>query len=398
MLFTESHTEIRETVREFVQTEINPYADEWEEAKTFPAHELFKKLGDAGLLGLHRSEKYGGEGLDFSHSVVMAEELGLCRSAAIAMAIGVHTDMCTPALANYASEALKEKYLTPSIAGDLVGCLGVSEEKAGSDVASIKTYARKDGDDYIINGEKMWITTGMQADWMCCLVNTTPGGHPHFNKSLIIIPMDSPGIERSRKLHKLGMWASDTAQIFFEDVRVPKENLIGAEGMGFMMQMSQFQEERLWGAANVIKGLETIIQDTIDYSGQRVAFKKPILDNQVVHHKLAELQTEVEALRALVYYTTEKYMEDRAVNKSPQTTDEVIKLASMCKLKSGRLARIVTDSCLQYWGGMGFMWESSVARAYRDCRLISIGGGADEIMLNIISKMMGILPSKKKNK
>ena len=395
MKFEESHEEIRETVREFVNKEINPYADQWEEEKIFPAHDLFKKMGESGLLGVHRPEKYGGLGLDFSHSMVMAEELGLCRAAAVAMAIGVHTDMCTPALANYGSEQLKQEYLVPSINGDLVGCLGVSEEKAGSDVANIKTHARKDGDDYVINGEKMWITTGMQADWMCCLVNTADG-HPHFSKSLIIIPMDSPGIERSRKLHKLGMWSSDTAQIFFEDVRVPKRNLIGGEGMGFAMQMSQFQEERIWGAANVIKALELIIQDTIDYTSQRVAFKKSILDNQVVHYKLAELATEVEALRALVYRCTELYVEDRKTSKSPKTTDEVLKLASMCKLKSGRLARIVTDSCLQYWGGMGFMWESSVARAYRDCRLISIGGGADEVMLRLISQMMGTLPKKKK--
>ena len=395
MKFEESHEEIRETVRDFVNKEINPYADQWEEEKIFPAHDLFKKMGESGLLGVHRPEKYGGLGLDFSHSMVMAEELGLCRAAAVAMAIGVHTDMCTPALANYGSEQLKQEYLVPSINGDLVGCLGVSEEKAGSDVANIKTYARKDGDDYVINGEKMWITTGMQADWMCCLVNTADG-HPHFSKSLIIIPMDSPGIERSRKLHKLGMWSSDTAQIFFEDVRVPKRNLIGGEGMGFAMQMSQFQEERIWGAANVIKALELIIQDTIDYTSQRVAFKKSILDNQVVHYKLAELATEVEALRALVYRCTELYVEDRKTSKSPKTTDEVLKLASMCKLKSGRLARIVTDSCLQYWGGMGFMWESSVARAYRDCRLISIGGGADEVMLRLISQMMGTLPKKKK--
>ncbi|MEC7988073.1 MAG: acyl-CoA dehydrogenase family protein [Myxococcota bacterium] len=395
MKFDESHEEIRETVREFVEKELNPYADEWEEAKIFPAHEVFKKMGDIGLLGVHRAEKHGGLGLDFSHSMVMAEELGACRAAAVAMAIGVHTDMCTPALANYGSEELKAEYLEPSIAGDLVGCLGVSEEKAGSDVANIKTYARKDGDDYVINGEKMWITTGMQADWMCALVNTADG-HPHFSKSLVIIPMDSPGIERSRKLHKLGMWSSDTAQIFFEDVRVPRKNLIGGEGMGFAMQMAQFQDERLWGAANVIKGLEMVIQDTIDYTSQRVAFKKSILDNQVVHFKLAELATEVEALRALVYRCTELYVDERKTSKNPKASDEIIKLASMCKLKSGRLAREVTDACLQYWGGMGFMWESSVARAYRDCRLISIGGGADEIMMNIISKIMGILPKKRK--
>ena len=394
MKFTETHDDIREMVREFVTNEINPYCDEWEEAKIFPAHEVFGKLGELGLLGVTRDEKWGGMGLDYSYSVVMAEELGLCRSAAIAMAIGVHTDMCTPAMSSYGSDELKEQYLRPSIAGEMVGCLGVSEEEAGSDVARIRTTARSDGDDYIISGNKMWITNGMQADWMCTLVNTSDG-HPHYNKSLIIIPMDLPGIERSRKLHKLGMWASDTAQIFLDEVRVPKRYRIGGEGMGFAMQMSQFQEERLWGAANVIKGLETIIQDTIEQTRGRHVFKRAVLDNQVVYHKLTELQTEVEALRALVYRCTEMYVEHQQTN-SPMAPDEVVKLASMCKLKSGRLARIVTDSCLQYWGGMGFMWESSVARAYRDCRLISIGGGADEIMCEIIAKYMGILPKKAK--
>jgi len=394
MKFDETHDEIREMVKDFVDREINPYCDEWEEEKIFPAHEVFKKLGELGLLGITRDEQWGGMGLDFSHSVVMAEELGTSRSAAVSMAIGVHTDMCTPALSAYGSDELKAQFLQPSIAGDMVGCLGVSEEEAGSDVAKIRTTARKDGDDYIISGNKMWITNGMQADWMCTLVNTSDG-HPHFNKSLIIIPMDLPGIERSRKLHKLGMWASDTAQIFLDEVRVPRRYCIGAEGMGFAMQMSQFQEERLWGAANVLKGLELIIDDTIEQTRGRQVFKRAVLDNQVVYHRLAELQTEIEALRALVYRCTDKYIEHLAEGNH-MASDEIVKLASMCKLKSGRLAREVTDSCLQYWGGMGFMWESSVARAYRDCRLISIGGGADEIMCEIIAKKMGIAPKKAK--
>jgi citronellyl-CoA dehydrogenase len=207
--------------------------------------------------------------------------------------------------------------------------------------------------------------------------------------------MDLPGVQQSRKLHKLGMWASDTAEIFFDDVRIPQRYRIGVEGMGFTMQMLQFQEERIWGAANVIKGLELIIQDTIDYVSQRMAFGQSILDNQVVHYRLAELATEVETLRALVYRCTEMYMDEQE-RKVFKSSNEVLKLASMCKLKAGRIAREVTDSCLQFWGGMGFMWESSVARAYRDSRLISIGGGADEVMLSIISKMMGILPKKKK--
>ncbi len=396
MLYTEEHDEIKQMVRDFVDNEINPYADEWEEAKMFPAHEVFKKLGELGLLGLNRSEADGGLGLDYSYNIAMAEELGRCRSAAVSMAIGVQTDMCTPALANFGSQELKEQFLHPAIAGNMVGCIGVSEEGAGSDVASIQTTAKKDGDDYIIRGNKMWITNGMQADWMCCLVNTSEG-KPHMNKSLVMIPMDAKGVERSRRLHKLGMWASDTAQIFLDDVRIPQRYRIGGEGFGFMLQMAQFQEERLWGAANTLKGMEAIIQDTIDYTSQRIAFKQSILDNQVVHYRLAELQTEIEALRALIYHTTEKYIEESSQKKGSHiASDDIVKLASMTKLKAGRLAREVTDSCLQYWGGMGFMWESTVARSFRDSRLISIGGGADEVMLSIICKMMKILPKKKK--
>ncbi len=387
MQFTEEHHALRETVRRFVETEINPHVDAWEAAGVFPAHELFKKAGELGLLGISKPEEYGGLGLDYSYSVVASEELGLARCGGVPMAIGVQSDMCTPALARFGSDALRERYLAPSIAGDLVGCLGVSEASAGSDVAGIKTRARKDGGDYLISGSKMWITNGTQADWMCALVNTSED-HPHRNKSLVVIPMDAKGVTRDRKLNKMGMRSSDTAEVYFDEVRVPQTNRIGDEGFGFMYQMLQFQEERLWGAANVLKGLETVIADTRDYAGGREAFGQTILDFQTVHFRLAELSTEVEALRALVYSATEQYIRG----------ENVTRLASMAKLKAGRLAREVTDSCLQFWGGMGFMWETSVARAYRDTRLISIGGGADEVMLSIICKIDGTLPSKKKSK
>ncbi|MCA1942825.1 MAG: acyl-CoA dehydrogenase family protein [Yonghaparkia sp.] len=394
MQFTELHQEIRRVVREAVEQDINPHAEEWEAAQIFPAHELFRKLGARGLLGVHREERWGGLGLDYSYSVVVAEELGRVRCPAVAMAIGVQSDMCTPALAAFGSDELKAEFLAPSIRGERVGCLGVSETGAGSDVAGIKTTARKDGGDWVISGHKMWITNGTQADWMCCLCNTSEG-KPHQNKSLIIVPMDVRGVERSTKLHKLGMWSSDTAQIFLDEVRVPQRHLIGGEGFGFMMQMAQFQEERLWGAANVIQALELCIQDTIEYTGQRMVFGQPVLHNQVVHFRLAELQTEVEALRALVYRATELYVAEKA-GGALMASEEVIKLASMAKLKAGRLAREVADACLQYWGGMGFMWESPVARFYRDGRLISIGAGADEVMLGIIAKTMGILPRRGK--
>jgi citronellyl-CoA dehydrogenase len=298
------------------------------------------------------------------------------------MAIGVQTDMCTPALARFGSDALREEFLAPSIAGDMVGCIGVSEVGGGSDVAALKTTARKDGDDYIINGSKMWITNGMQADW-CCLLANTSEGPVHKNKSLIMVRMDSPGVTR-QKIEKIGMHSSDTAQLFFDNVRVPRRNLIGQEGMGFMFQMLQFQEERLYGAAGSLRSLDRLIDQTIDYTRQRRTFGRPILDNQVVHFRLAELRTEVEALRALTYRAVESYISGK----------DVTKLASMAKLKAGRLSREVADSCLQYWGGMGFTADNPISQAYRDSRLISIGGGADEIMLGIICKLEGTLPGK----
>jgi len=381
MKFTPEHEELKRTIERFVEQELNPHVDEWEEAGIFPAHEVFRKLGELGLLGLTKPEAYGGAGLDYSYSVLMAETLGNIRCGGVPMAIGVQTDMATPALARFGSDELRAEFLAPAIAGQAVACIGVSEPGAGSDVASIRTTARKDGDDYVINGGKLWITNGTQADWMCCLANTSEGS-PHRNKSLIIVPMRSKGVSVERKLRKIGMNSSDTAQIHFDDVRVPRRHLIGEEGHGFTYQMLQFQEERLWGAANALKGLDNAVRDTIEYTRSRKIFGRPVLDNQVVHFTLAELQTEIEALRALVYRATELYVAGQ----------DVTQLASMAKLKAGRLTREVADKCLQYWGGMGFTWENPVSRLYRDGRLASIGGGADEVMLSILCKTMGTLP------
>jgi len=383
MILTEEHEAIRATIAQFIDKEINPYADQWEEEGIFPAHELFKKMGNLGLLGISRPEEFGGMGLDYSYQVVFAEELGRIRTGGVGMAIGVQTDMATPALAKHGSDELRREFLIPAIAGDMVCSIAVSEPHAGSDVAAIKTTAKKDGDDYIINGTKMWITSSTQADFICLLANTSDEGR-HANKSLIVVPMNLPGISLSEKLNKLGQRSSDTAQIFFDDVRVPLRYLIGQEGAGFRYQMEQFQEERLYAMASNLKMMEFVIDDTIEYTRQRQAFGKSILDNQVVHFRLAELQTEVECLRALTYSAVEGYINGQDVTLK----------ASMGKLKAGRLTREVTDSCLQYWGGMGYMWDSSVARAYRDGRLGSIGGGADEVMLGIISKHMGILPKR----
>ncbi len=382
MKFTPEHEQIADTVRKFVTKEINPHLPDWEKAGQFPAHVLFKKMGDLGLLGIKYPTEFGGLGLDFSYSMVMAEALGECNAGGVPMAIGVQTDMCTPALARFGSDPLRHEFLAPSIAGDMVGCVGVSEVGGGSDVAALKTTARKDGADYIINGSKMWITNGMQADWCCLLANTSEGA-AHKNKSMIVVRLDSPGVTR-QKIEKIGMHSSDTAQLFFDNVRVPQKNLIGQEGMGFMLQMLQFQEERLYGAAGCLRSLDRLIDQTIDYTRQRQTFGKPILHNQVVHFRLAELRTEVECLRALTYRAVESYVGGK----------DVTKLASMAKLKAGRLSREVADSCLQYWGGMGYTADNPIAQSYRDGRLISIGGGADEIMLGIICKLEGTLPGK----
>lgn len=381
MQLTHEHEELKRNLQRFIVDEINPRVDEWEAAEIFPAHEVFGKLGALGYLGLTKPQDYGGSGLDYSYSVVMAEALGHISCGALPMAIGVQTDMATPALARFGSAALCEEFLAPAISGKAVACIGVSEPHAGSDVSAIKTTARKDGDDYIINGGKMWITNSLQANWMCLLANTSEGA-AHKNKSLIIVPMDTPGITRAKKIRKIGMMASDTGVIHFDDVRVPQRNRIGEEGMGFTYQMMQFQEERLWAAANAIQGLMKCIDQTIEYTRERKAFGKSVLDNQVVHFTLAELKTEIECLRALTYMATEHYIEGK----------DVTEWASMAKLKAGRLLRSVPDACLQYWGGMGFTWDNPVSRLYRDGRLASIGGGADEVMLGIISKYMHTLP------
>jgi citronellyl-CoA dehydrogenase len=383
MQFSPEHDELRRSVAKFIDIEINPHVDQWEDDEMFSAHELFKKLGDAGLLGITKPEKYGGMGLDYSYSLVMTEELGRITCGGVPMAIGVQTDMCTPALARFGSEALCEEFLRPAISGDAVGCIGVTEPGAGSDVAGIKMTARGDGDDYIINGSKMFITNGCQADWICLLANTSDGP-AHKNKSLIMVPMDTPGVVRGRKLKKLGMQSSDTAELFFEDVRLPQSNRIGDEGAGFSYQMQQFQEERLWAAASSLKSMEAVMAETIDYTRHRHVFGEPLLNNQTIHFRMAELATEVELLRALVYQAVENYIGGA----------DVTRLASMAKLKCGRLSREVADACVQYHGGMGYMWETRVSRYFRDSRLASIGGGADEVMLSIIAKMDGTLPGR----
>ena len=384
MEYSHEHLELQRNLKRFIDTDINPFVDEWEAAEIFPAKEVFRKLGALGMLGVSKPPQFGGLGLDYSYSLAMAEALGHIRCGGVPMAIGVQTDMATPALARFGSDALRRQFLAPAISGEAVACVGVSEPGAGSDVAAIRTTARKDGGDYIINGSKMWITNSLQADWMCLLA-ITGDGPAHRNKSLIIVPMDTPGISVGKKIRKIGMNSSDTGLIHFDQVRVPQSFLVGEEGKGFTYQMLQFQEERLWCAANIVQQMQNCIDATIAYTRERKVFGASVLDNQWVHFKLAEMQTELESLRALTYRACGMYIGGA----------DVTELASMAKLKAGRLARQITDGCLQFWGGMGFTLENPVSQFYRDGRLTSIGGGADEVMLGIICKYMDILPGRK---
>jgi citronellyl-CoA dehydrogenase len=381
MRFTPEHDMLRQSVKRLVDTEINPHVDEWERTGIFPAHELFRKLGAAGMLGITKPAEFGGQGLDYSYALVFAEEIGRIRCSGVSTAIGVQTDMATPALARFGSEALQREFLAPAIAGEMVTSIAVSETGAGSDVASIRTVARRDGADYVINGSKMWITNATQADWLCLLCDTGAENAPHRNKSLIIVPTRTAGVSVGQPLNKLGARSSDTAPIFLDEVRVPVRHRIGEEGMGFIYQMQQFQEERLFVASKYLSQIEDAIDITATYTAERVAFGKPLLSQQLVHCKLAELKAECAAARALLREAAEHYIAgDSDANL----------LTAMAKFKVGQLGQTVPSACLQFWGGQGFMWDNLISRIFRDARLCSIGGGANEIMLQIIARELGL--------
>jgi len=377
MYLNEEKKALFNTVKEFAKKEIKPFAEEWEQSGFFPAHDLFKKMGDLDLLGITKSEEFGGMGLDYSYGLVFAEALGHADDCGVVTAIGVQTDMATPALERYGSDELKIEFLVPAIKGEKVASVAISETGGGSDVSALKTNAVKKGDDYIINGQKMWITNATQADYFCTLVNTSDD-NPHINKSLVIIPSITKGVSIGDKIDKLGLRSSDTAPVYFDNVCVPQRYRIGIEGEGFKMQMEQFQEERLFISASILVSMDNCIDYTIEYCNERKAFGKRIIDNQAIQFRLSELKTEVEALRSLIYRACENYIRG----------EDVTVLASMAKLKSGRLVREVADTCVQYYGGMGFTWENQASKLYRDGRLHSIGGGTDEIMLRIISKYL----------
>ncbi len=376
--FNKEHEAVRKALRDFVSKEINPYADEWEEQGMIPLHEVFRKMGDLGFLGIRYDEKYGGEGLDYWYETILYEEIAHTKGCSLPMATAVQVSMATPAIDEFGSEFLKEKYLKPSVKGDMVAAIAITEPGAGSDVSAIATTAVKNGDHYILNGSKTYITNGTQADYLTLLARTSeqPG---HHSFGLFIVPTDLPGFSVSKKLDKIGMRASDTAELFFDNMKIPAENLIGEEGEGFIYQMRQFQHERF----TVLPLTYVLVRDMIalaaDHLKKRIVFGKPLIAKQVLQHRIADWLTEAECLQQMTYHIVRMKM------KGQDVTREV----SMGKLFAGKLVNRVADGCLQMFGGSGFMNEMLIARYYRDVRLLSIGGGASEVMSDVIFKTSG---------
>jgi citronellyl-CoA dehydrogenase len=374
---TPEHEMFRDTVRRFVEEELAPRAREFDEMGRIDKS-LFKKMGDLGLLGLRYDPKWGGAGLDYSYTTVLFEEMARADNAGVTMGVSVHTDMATPSLHEFGTDELKAQYLAPAIAGEMVSAVAVTEPDAGSDVAGIKTRAVRDGDEWVINGSKIYITNAATADWLCLLAVTDPkAGYGGFSQ--IIVPTDAPGF-RYDLLEKIGNWGSDTGQLFFEDVRVPIANTIGEIGRGFQQQMMQFQDERLVGCISVVAGLRLLWEETKKWCQERVLFGKPLSKMQVTQFKLAEMFTQITALQELIY----SCVRDRIA------AEDATQKITMAKIYTGRVARTVADECLQLHGGYGYMTESVAGRAFVDTRLISIGGGADETMIHYLAKMLGL--------
>ena len=376
--FAKEHDQVRKAVRDFVNKEINPYVDEWEEKGIAPLHELFKKMGELGFLGIRYDEKYGGEGLDYWYETVVQEEFSHIKCGAIPMSINVQTSMATPAIAEFGSEYLKDKYLRAAIKGEMVGAIAITEPDAGSDVAALKTFARREGDYYVLNGSKTFITNGTQADFLTLLARTSeePGYHSF---GLFVVPTDLPGFNVSRKLDKLGMRSSDTAELYFDDMRIPSENLIGEEGEGFIYQMKQFMHERFTVLPMCYISAEDTIHETVEYLKGRIVFGEPLIKKQVLRHRLVTWLSEIECLRQLSYHIVRMKIAGHDVTRE----------ISMGKLIGGDLLKKVAGGCLQMYGGMGLMNEMRISRTYRDACLLSIGGGASEVMCDVLAKLEG---------
>lgn len=376
-IFTEEHDALREQVHRFAVKELQPHAEEWE--RTTFADWVFPRMGELGLLGLDKPVQYGGQGGDYYSQLVLAEELVHSHSGGLAMGVAVQTDMCLPPILKFGTEEQKQEWVVPGIAGTKVLCLGITEPDAGSDVAGIKTRATKDGDDYVINGSKTYITNGQRADAIVLVTKTDPGaGYDGF--TLFIVPLRLDGVTRSKPLQKLGMHASDTALLTFQDVRVPSSAVLGEVGKGFYQIMWELQGERLIGAAGSVGGAQHVFDRTLEYAKQRKAFNRPIGSFQVTRHKFAEMATKIETARQMVYATAWR----------SQNGEYPVREISMAKVYAARVAVEVADECIQIHGGAGYMREYGIERAWRDMRLNRIGAGSDEIMLEVIGRSYGL--------
>src|SRR5213593_816503 len=380
-IFNEQHEMFRATVRQFVEREIMPHVEEWEGAGRMP-RSIWPRLGELGFLGLEYDEKYGGSGADLRTTMVLHEECARSRSGSFAMAVGVHCDMASPHLYWTGSEALKAKYLPAMCRGEALTAIAVTEPGGGSDVAAIRTRAVRDGDHYVINGSKMFITNGATADvfFLAARVEAGSEGKRHQGISVFLVERTTPGFTVSRTLDKMGMRASDTAELAFQDMRVPVENLLGREGVGFYEVMRVFQRERLVAGLHAVAGCARALEDTIAYVQERHAFDGPLSEKQVIRHKVADRATLIEAGRWLTYAACLKYA----------AGEDVVKEISMVKLFTADMAQKVAYDCVQLHGGYGYMREYPVERFFRDIRLMTIGGGTSEIMKEIIAKQMEI--------
>lgn len=375
---TEEHRAFRAMVRDYVEREINPNIPDWEAAEMMPLHDIFSSMAKLGMLGLEYEPEYDGQGADHFFTVILAEEFGRCDHGSLPMALGVQVDMATPSLAKFGTPEQKQQFLAPALRGEAVASIAVSEPDHGSDVAGIRTRAVRDGDEWVINGSKMWITNSLQADWLCVLARTSDEGG-YAGMSQIIVPTDTPGFSVSKKLDKLGMRASDTGLLSFDDCRVPVANTIGEVGRGFQQQMAQFVVERMWGAYSVVGAGEIALARTAEYLRERHVFGEPLLAKQYIQFKLTELSAELDLLRTYNHSIAERY----------QAGDDTTRQATIAKLTAGRLIRKIADECLQFHGGIGYVEENWTARFLRDNRLTSIGGGADEVMLQVLARLDG---------
>ncbi len=377
-LFTPEHEEFRQSVRTFVESELAPLTEEWEREGHFPDW-VFKRMGDLGFLGLRYPPEYGGQGGDWGHAIVLAEEMARARSGGVGMAMAVQSEMTTPPILKFGTEEQKQDYLVPAIRGEKIFCLAITEPEAGSDVASIKTVAVRDGDGYIITGRKTFITNGARAH-VCLLTTRTDTAAGYEGFSLFLVDTDLPGFTVSRELDKLGMRSSDTAELVLDEVRVPAKALLGEEGRGFVEIMWELQGERLIGVAGSLAGATLVFEAALAYAKERHAFGRPIGSFQVNRHKFAEMATEIEAARQLTYDTALAW----------ERGEYPVKQISMAKLYGGLVVNRVMNTCLQIFGGYGYAEGSGVERAWRDTRLLRIGAGTDEVMREVISKTMGI--------